>query len=161
MVIPYRGNTGLGTYFITASITRKQHLLQSERMAKLFIEVLFHYRDQHKYLLHEFVVMPNHFHLLLTPIESLEKAMQFIKGGFSYRARKELGFTGEVWQPSFYDHRVRDIEEYERCRHYIYQNPVKRGLADLAAVYPYSSAHFGFELNEVPQRLKPLGTVAG
>ena len=42
---------------------------------------------------HEFVFMPNHVHLLITPAPdvSLEKAMQFIKGGFSYRAGKELG----------------------------------------------------------------------
>jgi hypothetical protein len=33
-----------------------------------------------------------------------------IKGGFSYRARKELGLVGEIWQPSYYDRRVRDFE---------------------------------------------------
>ena len=51
-----------------------------------------------KMTIHEFVVMPNHVHLLLTiPGEmSIEKAMQLIKGGFSFRARKELGFHGEV-----------------------------------------------------------------
>jgi len=36
-------------------------------MAKLFLEVLLHYRQQGKYLLHEFVLMPDHFHLLITP----------------------------------------------------------------------------------------------
>jgi putative transposase len=51
--------------------------------------------------------MPNHFHLLITPTLTLERAMQVIKGGFSYRARKELGFAGEIWQPSYYDRRVR------------------------------------------------------
>jgi putative transposase len=58
--------------------------------------------------------MPNHFHLLVTPIPpvTMEKAMQFIKGGFSYRAKKELAFHGEIWQTSFYDRRVRDADEY-------------------------------------------------
>jgi len=160
MAIPYRGNTGLGTYFITASTFQKQNLLQSERMAGLLLKVLFHYRDQKKYLLHEFVIMPNHFHLLLTPLDSLEKALQLIKGGFSYRAKKELGFTEELWQQSFYDHRVRNTEEYERCRHYIHQNPALRGLIEVAEAYGYSSASPGFMLDEVPQRLKPLGVVA-
>jgi putative transposase len=36
--------------------------------------------------------MPDHFHLLVTPTETLERALQLIKGGFSYRARKELGW---------------------------------------------------------------------
>ena len=70
-------------------------------MAQLFIEVLLHYRRQGKYLLHEFVLMPDHFHVLITPAITLERALQLIKGGFSFRARKELGFGGEIWQTSF------------------------------------------------------------
>ena len=112
MAIPYRGRTtSNSTYFVTASVARKQHLLQSTRMADLFTDVLYHYRSEHKYLLHEFVVMPNHFHLLITPLLTLERALQLIKGGFSYRARRELGISGEIWQTSFYDRRVRDAIE--------------------------------------------------
>ncbi len=125
-------------------------------MAGLLIDVLLHYRDQGNYLLHEFVVMPNHFHLLITPQKvSLERALQLIKGGFSYRAKQELGFSGELWQTSFYDHRVRDALEYLKIRDYIHQNPVRRGLAPSAEEYPHSSAHSGFRLDKVPQRLKP------
>jgi putative transposase len=51
--------------------------------------------------------MPDHFHLLITPFETLERSLQLIKGGFSFRAKKELGFGGEVWQNSYYDRRVR------------------------------------------------------
>jgi len=57
-------------------------------MARLFVEVLFHYRDHKNYLLHEFVLMPDHFHLLVSPTLSLERSLQLIKGGFSYRAKK-------------------------------------------------------------------------
>ena len=46
MTIPYRGATREGTYFITDSAFEKQFLLQSDRMAGLFIEVLFHYQKQ-------------------------------------------------------------------------------------------------------------------
>jgi putative transposase len=156
MAAPPRGNTGYSTYFITSSTFQKQSLFQSERMAGLFIEVLLHYREQQKYLLHEFVLMPNHFHLLLTPTLTLERALQLIKGGFSFRAKKELGFSGEIWEKSFYDRRVRGIEDYQAFREYIYLNPVKRNLAALAEDYCYSSAHRGFALDAVPQRLKPV-----
>ena len=108
MAAPRRGNTGSSCYFITASTFQKRSILQSDRMAGLFVDVLLHYRERGKYLLHEFVVMPDHFHLLITPRESLERAMQLIKGGFSFRAKRELGFMHEIWQPSFYDRRVRD-----------------------------------------------------
>lgn len=125
-------------------------------MANLFLEVLGNYHSQHKFLLHEFVLMPDHFHMLLTPTETLEKAVQLIKGGFSYRAKKELGFGGEIWERSFLDRRVRDELEYERFRQYIHQNPVKRGLAAVAGEYPYSSAAGVVPLDEVPLRLKPV-----
>ena len=52
------------------------------RTAQLFVGVLQHYRLQEKYLLHQFVLMPDHFHLLITPALTLERAMQLIKGGF-------------------------------------------------------------------------------
>jgi putative transposase len=54
-------------------------------MASLLVEVFYHYREQWKFLLHEFVVMPNHFHLLIAPAESLERAMQLVKA-FSRQA---------------------------------------------------------------------------
>jgi REP element-mobilizing transposase RayT len=57
-------------------------------MAGLFVDVLLHYRQEEKYLLHEFVVMTDYFHLLITPTQTLERVMQLIKGGFSFRARE-------------------------------------------------------------------------
>jgi putative transposase len=159
MAAPRRGNTGLGCYFITASAFQKQRLFESDKMARLFVEVLLHYREQRKYLLHEFVVMPDHFHLLITPIETLERALQLIKGGFSFRAKKELGFVGEIWQKSFYDRRVRDVAEYRAFLEYIHMNPLNRKFVTLAPEYPYTSANPRFDLDDVPQRLKPLAWV--
>jgi hypothetical protein len=103
--------------------------------------------------------MPDHFHLLITPQESLERAMQFIKGGFSFRAKRELGFMHEIWQASFYDRRVRDAGEYFAFREYIRQNPRKRGLAAKAEHYPYSSAWPGLLPDGAPQRLKPVDSL--
>ncbi|HLX86752.1 MAG TPA: transposase [Terriglobales bacterium] len=160
MVAPHRGNTGFSTYFITAATFQRHSLFQSDRMANLFLEVLLHYRSQQKYLLHEFVIMPDHFHLLITPVLTLERALQLIKGGFSFRAKREPGFSGEIWEKSFHDRRVRDWEEYCAFRRYIHLNPVKRELAVLSEQYPYSSAAAGMGLDAVPQRLKPSGFVA-
>jgi putative transposase len=160
MAAPPRGNTGHGCYFITASTFQKRNLLQSDRMRHLFLDVLFHYRLQGKYLLHDFALMSDHFHLLITPTVSLERAMQLIKGGFSFRARKELGFMHEIWQPSYYDRRVRDADEYLAFREYIRKNPVKKGMVLGAEEYPYSSAWPKFQLDGAPQRLKPLIHIA-
>ena len=160
MAAPHRGNTGYSTYFITASSFQKQCIFQTDRMADLFVEVLLGYRAQEKYLLHEFVLMSNHFHLLITPTLTLERALQLIKGGFSFRAKKELGFTAEIWEKSFHDRRVRDWEEYSAFRRYIHQNPVKNSVAMSPEDYPYSSARVGLVLDAVPQRLKPNALIA-
>ncbi len=158
MRIPPRGRTGHGTYFVTASTWMKTPLLQSERAAGLFIAVMLGYRGQGKFFLHEFVVMPDHFHLLLTPAPelTLERSVQLIKGGFSFRMKRELGYGGEVWEKSFHDHRVRDAADYAASRKYIYDNPVRRGLASSPQEFPFSSADGRYQLDEIPQRLKPL-----
>jgi hypothetical protein len=92
-------------------------------MAQLLVDVLAENRRKGRFLLHEFVIMPNHFHLLLTPAAEipLEKALQFIKGGFSYRAKREINFPLEIWQASFVNHRIRDTEDYKYHHAYIWQ----------------------------------------
>jgi len=155
MTTPYRGITGDGTYFVTASTFQKKALLQSARMASLLVEDFCRYRDENKLQLHEFVVMPDHFDLLITPIVTLERAVQYIKGGFSFRAGKLLGIRGGISQTSFYDRGVRDAIEYANFRKYIHFNPVRRGLASTPEEYPYSSAAGRTNLDAAPQRLKP------
>jgi putative transposase len=128
-------------------------LFRRETTARLLIETLSHYRDAGKFLLHEFVIMPDHVHVLLTPAEeiSLERAMQFVKGGFSYRLDKH----GSVWQPSFTNHRIRDWEDYERHRDYIRMNPVRARLTSRPDTYPHSSAADVLRMDPLPQGLKP------
>jgi len=142
------------TYMITSSTWERRGLFRNERWAKLMIDTLSHYRGS-AYLLHEFVVMPDRIHVLLTPSTTLEKAAQFIKGGFSYRAKKELGSNMEVWQKGFSDHRIRDADDYAFHVTYIYDNPVKERLCEKPEDFPYSSAHPGFELDPAPRGLKP------
>lgn len=142
------------TYMITSSTWGRRDLFSRESSAKLLIDTLYHYRGS-AYLLHEFVIMPDHIHVIFTPKTSLEKAVQFIKGGFSYRAKKELGSSLEIWQKGFSDHRIRDANDYRIHQIYVQQNPVRRHLCERAEDYPYSSARVGFELDSAPQGLKP------
>jgi putative transposase len=139
---------------VTTETWGRHGLFQNERWARLLVDTLYHYRGQ-AYLLHEFVIMPDHIHVLLTPLTSLERAVQFIKGGFSFRAKKELASNMEVWQKEFQDHRIRDAADYDEHVRYIHENPVKARLCERAAEYSFSSAHSGFELDTAPQGLKP------
>jgi putative transposase len=147
------------TYMVTSETWGRRSLFRAEPWARLFIDTLYHYRGS-GYLLHEFVVMPDHFHALITPTGALERAVQFIKGGFSFRAKKELGSNMEAWQVGFADHRVRDAADYQVHVAYIHMNPVRKHLVESAQEYPYSSAHPGFVLDDIPQGLKPLSGMA-
>jgi putative transposase len=145
------------TFFVTSSTADKRSLFQTTRMAELFLKVLFEYRDQHKFRLHEFVLMRDHFHLLLTigPDTTVERAVQFIKGGFSFRAGRELDFHGAVWQRGFSEVRVLDEASFFAHVEYIRNNPVRAHLTDSPEHYPYCSAYPGYHLDSPPQGLKP------
>lgn len=142
------------TYFVTGQTWMRRGLFRNPRWAGLFLDTLQVYRPD-KYLLHEFVLMTDHFHLIITPQTSLEKAVQFVKGGFSFRAKKELGSSMEVWQRGFSDHRIRDDEDYQIHVSYLLGNPIRKGYCRVVEEYPYSSRASGIELDDVPQRLKP------
>jgi len=143
-------------YFLTISCAGGRSLFRSERMATLFLETLNDYRAQGKFEVHEFALMPNHVHLLISSGSgvTLERAVQFIKGGFSFRAGKEVGFNGEIWQRGYVDHRIRDAGDYAHHREYIHQNPVRAHLCEDARTFAYSSANTACAMDAAPQGLK-------
>jgi putative transposase len=142
------------TYFVTSNTAARKPFFRHERWGRLFIETLYGYRPE-RFTIHGFVIMPDHFHVLMTPRESLERAVQCVKGGFSFRAKRELGWVGDVWIAGFSDHRIRDEEDFEVHRRYMAVNPVKAGLCGRAEEYAFSSANGMFELDEFPRGLKP------
>jgi hypothetical protein len=81
-------------FFITSVTAQRRPIFRREDTAELLISTLAHYHGQGKFLLHEFVVMPDHIHALLTPASeiSLERVMQFIKGGVHFGSA--VGMSG-------------------------------------------------------------------
>jgi putative transposase len=143
------------TFFVTSVTWQRLPIFRVEARARLLIEVLLGYRDEGRYLVNEFVVIPDHIHLLLTPSGevSLERAVQFIKGGYSYRLRRVEKI--QVWQESFTNHRIRDFDDYQRHCEYVRLNPVRAGLVRDAGAYAFSSASPGVRLDAMPLGLKP------
>lgn len=131
-----------GAYFVTSITWQKRELFRKPEAATILVETLLHYREKGFYRLHDYVVMPDHLHLILTPNQdtSLEKGVQMIKGGSSHRMGKQLQMRFPVWQAGFHEHWIRSREDYEARRRYIETNPVKAKLAERAEEYPYSSA---------------------
>ncbi|MBZ5503977.1 MAG: transposase [Acidobacteriia bacterium] len=134
---------GVRTFFVSSRTIQGKQLLQTQRAAELLIDVLRTYTLAGKFKVHEFVVMPDHFHVLLSVDgdTSIERAVQLIKGGYSFRRKKELGLIGEIWQRGFSEVRVTDRNSFDAHKDYIDNNPVKAGLATRAEDYPYCSAY--------------------
>ncbi len=92
------------------------------------------------YCLHAWVVMPNHVHLLITPLTSVSELLRSLKGATAHEANRVLVRKGPFWQHESYDRLVRDEREFQRIENYIVQNPVKAGLAASSELYQWSSA---------------------
>lgn len=97
-----------------------------------------------KMTLHVAVIMPEHVHMLLTPLRDaagwpipLSKILQAIKGASAYRVNRLSGRTGPLWQDESFDHVLRSDESFADKVEYIRQNPVRRGLARIPEDYPW------------------------
>jgi len=103
------------------------------------IDVLRSLARERVFKLHDFVIMPDHVHLLFTVDEGMtvEKAMQLVKGLFSHRLGRELGYKGEVWQRGFSEVQVLGEGSLAQHRAYIANNPVKAGLVDSPEKSPF------------------------
>jgi putative transposase len=140
------------TFFTSSATWERRLILQSNPLCDLLLDVIRENRAKQRFQLHEFVFLPDHIHLILTPapLVSLEKAMQFIKGGFSYRTKKEMSFNFEIWQKGYNEHRIRDADEYAQHIEYVWMNPVKAGLVEQPEEFPYSSARLKAEVDPAP-----------
>ncbi len=146
--------TAPGTsYFVTTKAFQNRALFRAKEIAETVLETLEHYRSRGEYLLHEFVLMPDHLHVLITPssINSLEKAMQFIKGGSSYRLNQQRGQKIDLWNAGFHDWTIRDAADWTAKAEYIRWNPVKAGLVERPEDWPYSSANGKLALDPMPE----------
>jgi putative transposase len=107
-----------GVYFVTTQTWQRRELFRNVALAEIVVDQLLDCRDRGFYKLHQFVLMFNHLHMLLTSGSdcSLERAMQMIKGGSSHKIGTEFGTRWPVWQPGFHDRFVRDGKRISQFR---------------------------------------------
>ncbi len=139
------------TFFITTNTAGRRRLFQVASNAELLLRLFDEDRAKGRYQIHAYVIMPDHLHMILTPAAdvSVERALQFIKGGYSFRLRSKT----KLWQESFAWERVKDVRDFEVHRQYIHANPVRQHLCAGADDYEYSSAR-GLGVDPVPQYLR-------
>ena len=150
MVQYRRSRVAGGTYFLTLTLSDRtaNHLTQHAEA----LRAAFRYaREQRPFTVDAIVVMPDHLHLLCTLPEGdadYSERVRLLKRHFSLflgsaRAVPSRGPVARrsVWQSRFWEHTIRDEEDFERHVDYMHFNPVKHGLAHRVADWPYSSFH--------------------
>lgn len=141
--MPRRGRNNLDeqrVFFVTTSTINKSHLFDTdEKLRKLLEIIIFNINRNHSVLL-GYVLMINHFHLLLFVRDGgkvLSKIMHDIK---SYSSRKIFPNKGTVWMSRFDDVAIYTEKQFFRKLNYIHNNPVKVKLVNSQEKYIYSSA---------------------
>jgi putative transposase len=151
-------------YFVTANATNKQPIFADPRAAQIIIDSLIWLQNAGRIRLMGFVVMPDHVHVafVMGDGRSRAEARSYSASpvGAPFRARPALagvmnsfkGFTGkkinellhrhgDVWQPAYYDHLVRDEKDFRTRLDYMHANPTRRALAQFEHAYEFSSAN--------------------
>jgi len=132
----YQGNNK--AIFATFATHHRWHLPDTAR--DLVVESCLHL-DGTKCSLHGFVVMPDHVHIVFTPMTdddgpiSLPEVLQKVKSESAHRINKLLGRKGCVWQDESFDHVLRREEGIDAKLDYIRLNPVRAGLVRSPAEY--------------------------
>ncbi len=117
------------------TLSNGPYWLNQAEIAQVVADSL-HYLDNLKYVLDAFCIMPNHVHLVCTPLEQsdgtfipISKIMHSLKRHTGQVGNELLNRNGDFWEHENYDHYARDEAEFQRIVNYVLNNPVKAGLA--------------------------------
>jgi putative transposase len=170
-------------YFLTSTTYERKPFFKIDKYAQILCNIIYNLRNRQKMSLLGFVVMAEHFHLLIVPSSEVRISwiMQEIKkgsprlmnrdrfSGIQGRARRsdvefnEIRYSGssltpnKVWMDEYYDYVIRNEKDMIKHLEYIFNNPVKRGLVESPEKYAWSSANSNFE-NDLERITSGSGT---
>ena len=116
--------------------------LRRPNIAALVRDAFLHFHEE-RYLLHEWVIMPNHVHALLTPLVGtpLSSIVHSWKSHTARRINAALGHKGRVWARDYFDRMIRNDDHFAKTAEYIRANPVNAGLCEAPEDWRWSSAY--------------------
>ena len=139
-----------GTYFFTMVTYRRRRLFAGETARSRLREALRSVKSERPFVIDAAVILPDHFHLLMTlppGDDAFSARLGAIKGRFtkamnarrSAVASRAAHREADVWQRRFWEHAVRNEDEFAGLVDYIHWNPVKHGQARCPHSWPASS----------------------
>lgn len=147
----WRIDTKGGTYFFTVNLAERNKTLLTDRI-DILRRVINQVKRRHPFRLDAMAVLPDHLHAMLSlPNHDNSNATRWrlIKVGFSRELPKQERITGSrnrkgergIWQRRYWEHLIRDDDDFEKHANYIHYNPVKHGYVQQAPDWPYSTIH--------------------
>lgn len=133
-----------GTYFFTVVTANRWPCFDNADNVRLLGDALRCTRSSHPFDSLAIVVMPDHLHCLwkLMPDDAdFSLRWQLVKKRFTANLSAASPHTSRrtIWQPRFWEHLIRDAEDFGRHLDYLHYNPVKHGLAATPSAWPYST----------------------
>jgi putative transposase len=143
-----------GTFFFTLITNNRIPIFNSSLSVTTLRNAFQYVKSRHPFSIDAFVLLPDHLHCIWTlpgNDSNYSKRWNLIKRTFSRNflnvknenitlsriSKRERG----IWQRRFWEHLVRDEDDFVRCVEYIHYNPVKHGLVVAPFEWPYSSFH--------------------
>lgn len=128
-------------YHVSTATKDRERIFAEVAVAELVLEAIQFLRKDRAFIL-SFAIMPDHLHLVLVPRpdNDLPRIMQSLKGYTARQINRRKQRRAPVWQQSYYDRMIRTERHLQDVIDYVEQNPVKAGLCDDPAEYPFSSA---------------------
>jgi len=126
--------------FLTIVCHARQPWLGNPGMRELALLALNEARGRHPFRHLGHVLLDDHLHLMLRPVG--ETQIPRLVGCFKLAVQARVPARvrpRRLWQRRYYDHVVRDADDFARHLDYLHFNPVKHGLVDHAAAWPWSS----------------------
>ncbi len=141
---------GSACYHVCARGNNRHYVFNDAEAKEKFLSILKRYQQRMNFKIYAYVIMGNHFHLLIEVQErfGVSKVMQGMLLSYSIWYRRRKGYVGHVWQGRFSSRLVEDDRQLAENISYIHQNPVKAGIVKNEIDYAWSTARIIREFDE-------------
>jgi putative transposase len=130
-------------FFVTQVVDRREPVFSNLHHLELLRQTLRQVRSTYPFSVLAYVFLPDHFHLLFRPHAPIihSEVMRLLKLRFTYRYKAQLNIRGKMvfWQARYWDHMIRDEDDFQRHMDYIHYNPVKHDYVSKPEDWPHSS----------------------
>jgi putative transposase len=131
-------------HLITCTCYQKQPKLEMEKHRDVFVRLLEELRVKFRFGVTGYIVMPDHFSLLMVEpaIDTAANSIDMLRQRYQRRYNNSARSVEQVWESRYSDVHVQGAERIETQLNFMHQQPVKAGLAESAIEWEWSSARY-------------------